>query len=119
MKEQMKPLHLAAAEGHFAKVESLLAAHADLEARDPEGWTPMLRAINNGRQRIVELLLKAGANPNTGRLLLRAERFCRSKSDKLETPLSLAAWLGDLRTLDLLLNAGARLEGSGCESVAC
>jgi hypothetical protein len=119
MKKELNPLHAASAQGDRQKVESLLASGPDLEARDAAGWTALLRAIDKERHLIIELLLKAGANPNAGRPLTRAERIWRSKTDKLETPLSLAARLGDLRALNLLLSAGAHIEDSGCESVAC
>ncbi len=115
----MNGLHAAAAQGDRRKLEALMAAGSHLEARDSAGWTPLLRAIENARHRLIEFLLEAGADPNNGRRLSTSERWARSKKDKMETPLSLAAGLGDLRSLELLRQAGARLDGSGCESVAC
>src|SRR3954471_25041454 len=101
MTKQMNPLHAAAAEGDRRKVEALLASGADLEARDAAGWTALLRAIENGHNRLIELLLESGADPNNGRPLTRTERWARKK-DKMETPLALAALLGDVRALEFL-----------------
>ena len=98
MKDQMPALHAAVVSGNLLKAKSFLAEGADLEARDQAGWTALLRAIEKGHRRLVELLLKAGADPNNGRRLTPVERWTRSKKDKIETPLSFAALLGDLRT---------------------
>jgi hypothetical protein len=46
-----------------ARVQALLAAGADLTATDDEGKTPLMVAAKTGVPEVVELLLKAGADP--------------------------------------------------------
>jgi ankyrin repeat protein len=60
----MTALHWAAAWGHQAVVESLLAHDADLNIVDNFGKTALHRAASNGHQVVVELLLARGADPN-------------------------------------------------------
>jgi len=43
-------------------VSTLLDLGADLEARDEEGWTPLLRSLEFGGLEILQVLLEAGAN---------------------------------------------------------
>ena len=45
-------------------LEMLLAHHADVEARDQRGWTPLHLAAHNHRKDIVKLLLEWHADPN-------------------------------------------------------
>ena len=66
------PLHLAARRGELAEVERILSASpADLEAKDDDGFTPLIVASCNGHLAVVEVLLRAGAEkerrrPRTG-----------------------------------------------------
>src|SRR5687768_1576517 len=58
------PLMEAARFGHTATAEVLIDYGADINARDQEGWTPLHFAASfDGRSRIVDTLLKAGARP--------------------------------------------------------
>jgi truncated hemoglobin YjbI len=57
------PLHMTARRGHVFLAEILLAAGADIEARDSEGETPLRRAVNCGQEPMVRFLLSRGANP--------------------------------------------------------
>ena len=50
----------AAAEGHAAVVQALLAAGADVQARLPSGFTPLLFAVREGRLDVVRVLLEGG-----------------------------------------------------------
>ena len=55
-------LHMACEEGHLKIVDLLLEFGAVLEARDCEGNTPLLSAINHGRIDVVSRLIQTGAN---------------------------------------------------------
>ena len=55
------PLIVAAINGHTAIVKSLLAAGADINARDEDDWTPLMQAAHNGHVDTVKALLQAGA----------------------------------------------------------
>lgn len=57
-------LHLAAEAGHCEIAECLIAAGADVNARDPGNTTPLHLAIHYGRKAMVELLLASGADVN-------------------------------------------------------
>ena len=59
------PLHRAGHNKNPTVVEMLLAAGAEIEARDEYGETPLHRAAQwSGNPAVVELLLSAGADPN-------------------------------------------------------
>jgi hypothetical protein len=58
------PLHLAAFRGHLPIVQCLLAASADINAIDSNGWTALHCAAQFGHLDVVERLLVAGAKVN-------------------------------------------------------
>jgi ankyrin repeat protein len=57
------PLHSAAAGAHSAIVKLLLAAGADPNARQPDGFTALDAAQQNGDDESAKALLAAGATP--------------------------------------------------------
>jgi ankyrin repeat protein len=57
------PLHTAARRDNVAVGSVLLAAGADIEARDIKGETPLRRALNCRQPGMIELLLAHGADP--------------------------------------------------------
>jgi hemoglobin len=57
------PLHMAARRGHAQVAEALLNAGANIDIRDSNGVTPLLRAVNCVRADVVQLLISRGANP--------------------------------------------------------
>lgn len=72
--------------GHrdVARVQALLDDGADLTTTDDEGKTPLMEAAKAGAPEIVELLLKAGADPKP--------------KDKLGyTAKMIACWYGEYR----------------------
>jgi ankyrin repeat protein len=75
-------------------VDALVAAGADIDARDLEGSTPLMIACRAGSGDLVCLFVGAGAAFNA----------C---NDKGWTPLMEAACYGDLQTVMLLLRSGA------------
>jgi len=65
-----QPLMIAARAGASNSVTALLAADADVQARNDVGDTALIVAVRAGHLSVTELLLGAGANPNT-----RNDRF--------------------------------------------
>lgn len=80
--------------GDRAAVRSLLKEHADVNATEPDGSTPLLWAAEADDAETAMLLLKAGADANT------------ANRDGV-TPLRLAATNGDAALASALLKAGA------------
>ena len=88
------PLHWAAAEGHGAVVEALIAGGADIRQRSNAGTTPFLFAVRKGDMRAVNAFLAAGADVNEKRV-------------DFATPLLVAIINGHEDLVDLLLDKGA------------
>ncbi|CAG0911253.1 unnamed protein product, partial [Cyprideis torosa] len=93
------PLHLA---GTGETVTVLIENGAEVNARDDDGWTPLLLATRRGHHFIVHLLLAHGADLNI--------RDC----DK-QTPLHLASRRGHHSIVHLLLAHGADLNIRDCD----
>jgi ankyrin repeat protein len=87
-------LHAAAHKGDTAQLEKLLAAKADLNARDSYGRTPLHVATFAKQRDAIRLLAKAGANLS----LLEKDRY---------DAVTIAAVAGDEETLRVLLALGA------------
>ncbi len=87
-------LHRAAWQGDLAKMASLIAAGADLEARDAHGRTPLHVAAHARQREAIALLAKAGARLDA----LEADRY---------DAVTIAAVADDVPTLALLLSLGA------------
>jgi ankyrin repeat protein len=85
-------LHRAVAGGYTGLVETLLAKGANANAEDESGRTPLSYAVPGHYEPVMKLLLAAHANPNAGRL---------------NVPLAVAAYYGDMPSLKLLLANGA------------
>ena len=97
------PLSGAAAWDHTEVVEALLAAGADLAARESDGWSALLWAASNGRADALRVLLEAGAD-------------AEDANESGETALTLATRRGALGAVRVLLEAGAdpaRADGEG------
>lgn len=60
------PLMYAARQDARDSVRALVAAHADLDATDPDGTTALTVAVINAHYEAAALLLDAGADPNVG-----------------------------------------------------
>lgn len=124
-------LILAAAGGRLDLVSLLLDRGANMQARDLTGSTALTEAARHGRGNVVQLLLKKGAtvSPRHGgvleeQLILAILRDDRARVKELllrgtnvnaettsgDSALSLAAGLGRLNILRLLLSGGARAD---------
>ncbi|KAI8494129.1 hypothetical protein Bbelb_284760 [Branchiostoma belcheri] len=91
---QDSPLHEAARNGHHETVSVLLAAGADVNARDDTQYSPLHQAARNGRNETVSVLLTAGA-------------FVNARDELEETPLHEAARQGHPKCAEILLQHGA------------
>ncbi len=61
---QVTALHSAVADGgHAGIARALVAAGADVNAKQRHGWTPLHGAADSGDREVVELLLAKGADP--------------------------------------------------------
>ncbi|KAG8408095.1 hypothetical protein J3459_018193 [Metarhizium acridum] len=93
------PLHYAAANSSSLLVEDLLAFRADANARDPLDWTPLHYACNAPSDGLaVRFLLKDGRSQ------------VNAQSIDGVAPLHCAAMNGDIRAVEILVQAGAALD---------
>jgi excisionase family DNA binding protein len=84
------------------EVRALLAAGADANAKDAEGWTALMLVTVKGHLDVARELLKAGADLN-------------ARNQKGWTALRFAVSMDDAEALRLLLEAGADLNGQDAE----
>ena len=87
-------LHAAAARGDIAEIKRLVAAEAELDARDGHGRTPLMVAAHRRDREAARALIKAGADVNA----LDAEHY---------DVLTIASVLNDLAMVKLVLASGA------------
>jgi len=88
-------IHKAAQEGNIEAVKQHLAAGADVNAKDEDGWTPLHLAAEEGHKEIAELLIDKGADVNAG-------------EEEAYTPLDHATLWGHKETSDLLRKHGGK-----------
>jgi ankyrin repeat protein len=88
-KQQVRPVHAAAANGNLTLLQALLARGADVNARQEGDFTPLHEAANNGHMAMAQLFLQHGADVN-------------AKSAQGQTPLALALEKGHHDVAELL-----------------
>ncbi|MFW6264183.1 MAG: ankyrin repeat domain-containing protein [Cyanobacteriota bacterium] len=87
----------AAADGNLKRVQELLKAGVNVNAKNLEGRTALLEACEGNSLEVIAALLKAGANVNLG----ECDRF---------SPLMIAAYRGHKAIVEMLLEAGADID---------
>jgi ankyrin repeat protein len=97
--KKVKSLHEAAEKGDIDRVKALIAAGADIHARNEGfyGRTPLIAAAREGHAAVAELLIDEGADVNARQITGH-------------TSLQQAAWRGHLDVVELLISRGANIE---------
>jgi uncharacterized protein len=119
---------IAARTGRDDMIADLLRAGADIEGRDPKGYTAIVLATYNGQRGTAELLLSLGANPDAGdtergntalmgvcfkghadiaKSLVAAGADANVRNVAGQTALMMAVLFNQTEIIDLLLEAGA------------
>ena len=93
-------LHGAARTGDLDRLKAALAAGVDVDTRDGQGWTALMRAANENHPPLVEELLRAGAGPDV-------------RAPDGATPLFRAALHGYAQVIALLMEAEADFSIAG------
>jgi len=121
-------IHKAAIDGNIEAVKQHLAAGADVNAKDDNGWTPLHEAAWHGRKEIVELLIANGADVNPqdvngwtplhhaarnghkeiAELLIAKGADVDAKNEDGETPLDWAIRNEQTKIADLLRKRGGK-----------
>lgn len=91
-------LHAAASRTHTEIIRVLLDAGCPVDVMDDSGFTPLLNAAGPRNTETISRLLTAGADPNVREFGL------------LRSPLSCAADYGNAEVVQLLIDAGARID---------
>jgi cytohesin len=89
-----KSIHDAAFDGNIEAIKQHLAAGTNVNAKDDNGRTPLLLAVEESHKEIAELLILKGANVN-------------AKNQNEVTPLHWAAARGHKEIVELLIAKGA------------
>jgi ankyrin repeat protein len=106
----LSTLMYAARKGALEPARLLVEAGADLNYKEPQGYTALLIAILNGQYELASVLVDKGARIDDGALRLTVEVRDMDKSDKHPAPMD----FGKLRSLDfmkILIDHGAALDG--------
>ncbi|XP_042833122.1 ankyrin repeat domain-containing protein 18B-like [Panthera tigris] len=77
-------LHYAAFGDNISIIEKLLLYNVNTEARNKDNITPLLVAVNENKQQIVEVLVEKAANIHTEDKLKRGSSFLFNLSMVLE-----------------------------------
>jgi ankyrin repeat protein len=101
----------AAAANDMATVRLLLEKGAEVNAKDPQGITPLIQAAMNGNAKLAEMLLAKGADVNA---VTGSDTHGSVKNGKIAigllTPLLMASTYGPADLVRMLLDAGAKID---------
>lgn len=106
----LSTLMYAARQGAVEPARLLAEAGADLNYKEPQGYTALLISILNGQYELASMLIDKGAKIDDGALRLTVEVRDMDKSDKHPAPTD----YGKLHSLDfmkVLIDHGAALDG--------
>jgi ankyrin repeat protein len=104
----LTPLFFAAREGSIEAAEVLIAAGADVNAKEDQyGFTPLMTAVYNGRYDFAAMLLNKGANPNDGSLYLAVELRNMATYSNRPNPPDVDRTMDALALIKVLLDKGA------------
>ena len=98
-KDHTSALTIAAGFGHPTIVKMLIAAGANLDLADDEGWTSLFMAATRGYVRCTTILIDAGANIN--------QATTGTRGGGGFSPLAAVVMQGKVNMVQLLLNKGA------------
>src|SRR6185295_18904448 len=101
----MTPVLLAARQGSVHALRVLIDAHADVEARTPEGFSPLVVAIHNLHYDAAKLLVDAGASAKGGALYAIVE--ARNRVPLIGPHLTPTGKVTELELLSAMLAKGA------------
>ncbi len=130
----MTPLMAAAMRNHLLVAEMLVDAGASVEQADQGGATALDMAMQEGHAEMVALLVSLGANPNRpgadgfppliaainsyqsqmAQALIRASADVFAKDANGESALHWAVRMGDLMTLNMLMDRGINPDEPAC-----
>ena len=88
-------IHDAVEKGNVEAIKQHLAAGTDVNAKDKDGFTPLIQAVQRGQKEVAKLLIEKGADVN-------------AKTAKGGTPLDWANAGNHSETADLLHKHGAK-----------
>jgi uncharacterized protein len=103
----LTPVMFAARHGALSSLRALIEAGADLDATTPEGFSPIVIALDNLHFDAAKMLVEAGANPNGGGLFAVVEARNRvNYVGDIQVPTGAE---DSLELLELMLSHGADL----------
>ncbi len=92
----------AAGAGETAQVRQLIGGGVNVNVREKNGWTPLMKAAVWSRNAVINLLLSSGANVN-------------AQNEEGRTALMYVAEHGSMESVRILLKAGA--DGIQCPGI--
>ena len=127
------PLHLAAWRGHVSVVAALIAAAAEVDAKNNLGQTALMYAAQGGHAPVVSVLIALGANVNVKgyyrraplhwgvlsgnaavvSVLIAAGANVNAKNNAGETPLHFPVGQGNVSVVSVLIESGGHY-GDAC-----